>query len=97
MSGQSHRHTEDFRQQAPVPLVFLPAILKFVAPVTPIPFQLWVIKLLDTFDGYVHHGDMLYNTGRTCLAAGTSPRWRSRIGWLRTSGTSYGCYGSWAD
>lgn len=45
-----------------VPPVFLPTLLKFIASVTPVPFQHWVMKLLAKFEGYVHHGDMRYFT-----------------------------------
>ena len=43
-----------------IPPVFLPSVLKFLASVTPIPFQHWVIKFLDRFAGYVHHGDLRF-------------------------------------
>ena len=45
-----------------VPPVFLPTLLKIVALVTPMPFQKWVVKAMDKFVGYVHHGDMRYPT-----------------------------------
>ena len=37
------------------------------------------------------------NSGRSCRVEGTLPPLKSRLGWLRTFGTSFGCYGSWRD
>jgi len=45
-----------------VPPVFLPTILSMIVSVAPIPYQKWILKVLEKFIGYVHHGDMRYLT-----------------------------------
>ena len=44
------------------PPVFLPTVLSIVVSFTLIPYQKWILKALEKFTGYVHHGDMRYLT-----------------------------------
>ena len=45
-----------------MPPVFLPTVLSMIVSVVPIPYQKWMLKILEKFIGYVHHGDMRYLT-----------------------------------